>query len=153
MLIRWLFASLHLLGLGVGLGAAWARARALRGPLDGAGLGRVFYADNWWGVSAVLLIGTGLVRLFGGLEKGMDFYLHNHIFWGKMALLLAVLLLELWPMVTLVRWRIQARRGEMPDTGLAGRFASISYLQAVLLLLMVLAAAAMARGIGTVPPG
>jgi putative membrane protein len=147
MLIRWLFAALHLLGLGVGLGAVWARARALRGPLDHAGLQRVFYADGWWGVAAAIWIGTGLVRVIGGLEKSMDYYLQNHVFWGKMTLLLAILVLEVSPMVTLVRWRVQLRRGETPDTGLAGRFASISYLQAVLVLLMVLAATAMARGI------
>jgi hypothetical protein len=40
----------------------------------------------------------------------------------------------------------------MPDTGLASRFAGISYAQAALLLGMVLAATAMARGIGVVPP-
>jgi putative membrane protein len=148
MLIRWLFAALHLLGLGVGLGAVWARARALRGPLDPAGLRRVFYADNWWGVAAAIWIGTGLVRVIGGLEKGMDYYFQNHVFWGKMTLLLAILILEVGPMVTLVRWRVLGRRGETPDTRLAGRFASISYLQAALVLLMVLAATAMARGIG-----
>jgi len=148
MLIRWLFAAVHLFGMGVGLGAVWARARAFRGPLDPAGLQRVFYADNWWGVSALILIGTGLVRVIGGLEKGLDYYLRNHVFWGKMTLLLAILVLELSPMVTLIRWRGQVRRGESPDTRLAGRFAGISYAQAVLLLLMVLAATAMARGIG-----
>jgi putative membrane protein len=153
MLIRWLFAALHLLGLGVGLGAVWARARALRGPLDPSGLRRVFYADSWWGVAAALWIGTGLVRVISGLEKGMDYYLQNHVFWGKMALLLAILVLEVAPMVTLIRWRIQLGRGQTPDTRLAGRFASVSYLQAVLIILMVLAATAMARGIGAVPRG
>jgi putative membrane protein len=54
-------------------------------------------------------------------------------------------------MVTLVRWRVQLARGEAPDTSPAGRFASISHLQAALVLLMVLAATAMARGIGVVP--
>jgi putative membrane protein len=152
-LIRWLFAALHLLGLGIGLGAVWARARALRGPLDPAGLRRVFYADGWWGVAAAIWIGTGLVRVIGGLEKSMDYYLQNHLFWGKMTLLLAILVLEVSPMVTLVRWRIQLGRGETPDTRLAGRFASISCLQAVLVLLMVLAATALARGIGMVPRG
>ena len=93
MLLRWLFAALHLLGLGIGLGAVWARARALRGPLDAAGLRRVFYADGWWGVAAAVWIGTGLVRVIGGLEKGMDYYLQNHVFWGKMGLLLAILVL------------------------------------------------------------
>jgi putative membrane protein len=147
MLIRWIFAALHLVGLGVGLGAVWARARALRGPLDPAGLRRVFYADGWWGVAAAIWIGTGLVRVIAGLEKSMEYYLQNHVFWGKMTLLLAILVLEVSPMVTLVRWRVQARRGETPDTKLAGRLASISYLQAVLVLLMVLAATAMARGV------
>ena len=148
MLLRWLFAALHLLGLGIGLGAVWARARALRGPLDPVGLRRVFYADGWWGVAAAIWIGTGLVRVIGGLDKGMDYYLQNHVFWGKMALLFVILALEVWPMVTLVRWRVQLARGETPETGPAGRFASISYLQAALVLLMVLAATAMARGIG-----
>ncbi len=70
MTIRWLLAAIHLLALGLGFGAVWARGRALRGELDPAGLRRAFYADTWWGVAAVLWIGTGLVRAFGGFEKG-----------------------------------------------------------------------------------
>lgn len=151
MLVRWLFAWLHLLGLGIGLGAVWARARALRGPLDQAGLRRVFHADGWWGVAAAIWIGTGLVRVIGGLEKGMDFYLRNHVFWGKMALLLVVLVLEIAPAVTLVRWRVELARGTLPDTSRAERFARVSYAQVVLVLLMVLAASAMARGVGAAP--
>jgi putative membrane protein len=151
--MRWLFAVLHLLGLGIGLGAVWARARALRGPLDVAGLRRVFYADGWWGVAAAIWIGTGLVRVIGGMEKGLDYYLQNHVFWGKMTLLLAVLALEIAPMVALIRWRAQVARGETPDTRLAGRYATISYVEVVLVLLMVLAASAMARGIGAMPNG
>jgi putative membrane protein len=67
---RWRFATVHLLALGIGLGAVWARERALRGPLDAAGLRQAFYADSWWGIAALLWIGTGLVRAFAGLEKG-----------------------------------------------------------------------------------
>jgi len=148
MLIRWLFAAAHLLALGVGLGAVWARRRALKGELDETGLRRVFYADTWWGVAALLWIGTGLVRAFGGLEKGSGYYLHNHVFWAKMALLALILLLEIDPMVTLIRWRIQVGHHERPDTSAAARFARISAVQAALLVLMVLAATAMARGYG-----
>ncbi len=151
MLIRWLFAATHLLGLGMALGSVWARARALRGPLDGAGLQRVLYADSWWGISALVLVGTGLVRVIAGLEKGMGYYLQNHVFWGKMVFLLGIFALEISPMVALLRWRMEVRRGRMPDTSRAGRFARISYTQALLLVLMVLAATAMARGIGVVP--
>jgi putative membrane protein len=148
MLIRWLFAALHLLALGVGLGAVWARGRGLRNELDAAGLRRVFYADSWWGIAALLWIGTGLVRAFGGLEKGSAYYLHNHLFWGKMALLALILLLELGPMIGLIRWRLQLARGEQPDTRSAPAFARISFLQAVLVVLMVLVATGMARGYG-----
>jgi putative membrane protein len=149
MSIRWLFAALHLLGLGLGLGSVWARGRAFRGELDAAGLRRVFYADTWWGVAALVWIGTGLVRAFVGLEKGSAYYLHNHLFWGKMTLLLMILILELGPMVTLIRWRTQVARGELPDTRAAGRFSRISFLQAALVVLMVLAATGMARGYGS----
>jgi putative membrane protein len=146
--VRWLFAWLHLLALGIGLGALWARARALRGPLDSAGLARVFYADSWWGAAGVIWIATGLVRLIAGFEKGTDYYLRNHVFWGKMTFLLVLILLEIGPAVTLVRWRKAVARGALPDTAPAERFVRISYAQVVLVLLMVLAATAMARGIG-----
>jgi hypothetical protein len=48
MMVRWLFAALHLLALGIGLGAVWARGRGLQGELDETGLQRVFYTDTWW---------------------------------------------------------------------------------------------------------
>jgi len=148
MTVRWLLAALHLLALGVGLGAVWARGRALQGELDPAGLRRVFYADTWWGVAALVWIGTGLVRAFGGFEKGSFYYLHNHVFWGKMGLLVAILVLELRPMITLIRWRRLVARGEVPDTRAKRGFARSSFVQAALVVLMVLAATAMARGYG-----
>src|SRR5437867_611587 len=149
MIARWVFASFHLLALGIGLGALWARGRALGGTLDRAGLARAFVADTWWGVAALLWIGTGLVRLFGGLEKGMPYYMQNHLFMTKMAVLGLVLVLEFVPMLTLIRWRIQLARGEEPDTRAAGRLAKISVLQAALVVAMVFAAAGMARGLGS----
>ena len=148
MTIRWLLAAVHLLALGVGLGAVWARGRALQAPLDVPALRRVFYADTWWGIAAVLWIGTGLLRAFGGYEEGAFYYLHNHFFWAKMGLLGAILLLELGPMIALIRWRVAVARGAVPDTRAASRFARISFVQALLVVLMVLAATAMARGYG-----
>lgn len=148
MTIRWLLAAFHLLGLGVGLGAVWARGRAFQAQLDVLGLRRVFYADAWWGIAAIVWIATGLVRAFGGFEKGSFYYLHNHVFWAKMGLLAAILVLEVGPMIALTRWRVAVARGSVPDTRAATRFARISFVQAVLVVLMVLAATAMARGYG-----
>lgn len=148
MLTGYAFATLHLLALAIGFGAVWARGRALSGVVDAAALKRALYADNFWGVAAVLWLATGLPRAFMGLEKGSAYYLHNLAFHGKMGLFLLIFALELWPMVTLIRWRIRLGRGEMPDVTPARAFARISYGQVALLVLMVLAAAAMARGIG-----
>lgn len=148
MTTRWIVAALHLLALGIGLGAVWARGRAFQGLLDTAGLRRTFVADTWWGIAAAIWITTGLARAFGGLEKGAAYYLHNHVFWAKMALLCLILVLEMVPMLTLIRWRLVVARGERPDTAKASRLATISYVETVLVVLMILAATAMARGYG-----
>jgi len=148
-MLRWILAALHLLGLGIGLGAVWARARSITArPLDLPALRRSFAADSWWGVSAILLIGTGLWRLLASTEKPTAYYLSNHVFLTKMALLVGILLLEIWPMITLIRWRVLVAKGSLPDPSPASAIARISYLQALLLVGMVLAATAMARGMG-----
>lgn len=147
-MLRWALAAVHLLGLGVGLGAVWARGRALLAPLDAPGVQRVLYADTWWGIAALLWITTGAVRAFGGFEKGATYYLHNHFFLAKMALLMLILALEIWPMVTFIKWRIRVARGEPIDASASRTFATISVIEAILVVLMVLFAAAMARDYG-----
>jgi putative membrane protein len=141
-------SSLHLLALAIGLPAVFLRGRALKGQLDADGLRRLLAADNAWGVAAVLWIVTGLLRAFGGLEKGTDFYLRSPLFWTKMALFLLILLLEIRPMVTFIRWRIQVGRGLPVDTSVARRLYTLNHIELALLVVMVFVAGMMARGIG-----
>jgi len=148
MTTRWLLAGFHLLALGIGLGAVWARGRALSARLDAERLRAVFLADNFWGGAAGLWLGTGLWRLLAGLEKDTAYYFHNHLFLGKMALFAIILALEIWPMVTLIGWRRQVARGEQPDTSAAPLLGRISFAQAGLVIVMVFLAAGMARGYG-----
>jgi putative membrane protein len=148
MTLRWLLAGLHLVALGLGLGAVWVRGRALSSRLDERGLHSVFRADMWWGIAAFLWIGTGLWRLLGGLEKNTGYYIRNHFFLTKMALLAVILILEVWPMITLMKWRRQVMAGALPDTRVAPALTRISVAQAVLVILMVFLASAMARGYG-----
>lgn len=148
MLTGWLVAALHFVALALGPGAVWVRARALGGPLDEAALRRAFAADSAWGVAGLLWLLTGLARAFGGLEKGTGYYLASGAFRLKLALFVLILLLELWPMVTLIRWRIRRARGQEVDTSRARALAGVSYLQAALVAVIVFAASAMARGLG-----
>jgi putative membrane protein len=148
MTLRWLLASLHLLALGIGLGAIVGRGLALRSRLDRQGLRWVFLADSAWGVAALLWMVTGVWRLLAGLEKTTAYYFTNHAFLTKMALFAIIFGLEVWPMMTLIAWRRRIARGETPDTRAATLLARISFWQAGLVVLMVFLATAMARGYG-----
>jgi putative membrane protein len=153
-MLRLLLATVHLLALGIGLGAVWGRARGLREPIDRASLRRAFAADSWWGLSALLWISTGLWRVLSGTEKPTTYYMHNHVFFAKMGLLVVILLLEIWPMITLIRWRAASGRGSLDPVRLADKarvIRAISYLQAVIIVWMVALAASMARGFGVSP--
>jgi putative membrane protein len=146
MVTQWILAVLHLLALGIGLGAAYARSRALRGTLDDAGFGRVFLADTWWGIAGALWIVTGVMRAFFGFGKGLDFYLGTALFHVKLTLVFAILVLEVLPMVTLIQWRRQRRSGGPVDTSRARALARISHAQAGIVVIIVFLAAAIARG-------
>lgn len=153
MSLRITLAVLHLLGLGIGLGAIHARARHLGAVgVEPRALGRAFVADNWWGLAALLWVGTGLWRAFAGTEKAAAYYWAQPIFWIKMGLLGAILLLELWPMVTLVRWRIARGQGRLPAEEVlarpARRMAVISVIQLVVTVAIMIMATLLARGYG-----
>lgn len=84
MLVRWLLAALHLLAYGFALASILRRTWALRRAAVPAALRSVFRADTRWGLSALVLIVTGLMRVFGTYEKGADYYLHEPLFHVKM---------------------------------------------------------------------
>lgn len=149
MILSWLIASIHLLALPLGVAAVWARGREfskLNGVKGAGTLKPVFTADNFWGLAALLWIATGLLRAFAGFGKGSDYYLHFWVFHVKMGLFLLIFLLEIRPMVTLIQWRLSVRRSQPIDTSSAPTLARISYLQLGLLVPMVFAAVALARG-------
>jgi len=98
-------------------------------------------------MAAILWIATGLLRVFSGLEKGTAYYLNDRVFYVKMGLLAVILLLEIRPMMTLIRWRVGVRRGTVPDLTSAPALARIRQIQAVLVVAMVFAATALARGL------
>jgi putative membrane protein len=141
-------SALHVLAVALGLSSVYLRGHALKRPLDDAGFSRLFAADNLWGIAALLLLATGLLRAFAGFEKGSHFYLSSHLFWIKMALFLGVFLLEIWPMATLIRWRAERRRGRRPDTTQARALYAVTHVELALVVLMVFVASFMARGFG-----
>ncbi len=159
-----LASSIHILGVAVALGGLYMRGvyfRALRdthrladpadsaspGPASKAAFNGISIADSFWGVAAILLIGSWMWRIFGGLEMGLEFYTFNGFFWLKMGLLGGAMVLELWPMVTLVRWRIADARDQAFDPSPLVWFIRINNAQLVVLLGIITAAPAMSRAL------
>jgi putative membrane protein len=139
-------SSLHVLALAIGLPAVFFRGRALKGSLDAAAVSRVLIADNLWGLAALVWIGTGLLRAFGGFEKGTSFYMHSRLFHAKLGLFILVLALEVLPMITFMRWRIARARGEPPDVSTTKTLYTINHIELALVVVIVFVASFMARG-------
>jgi hypothetical protein len=74
-------SSVHLVALALGLSAV-TLADTRSGPLDEAGLRRLFAADTVWGRGG-LWVATSLLRAFGGLGKGTAFHLGSTLFGTK----------------------------------------------------------------------
>ena len=146
-------AALHLIALGLGLGAVIARGTALRESPSNAALRRAFRSDTTWGLAAALWIATGVWRMVAGIEKLPAYYYTNPVFHAKMGLFVLVLVLELWPMITLMRWRRAFSSGESAERlmtrGAGRKIAVISHVEAFVVVAMVFVAVAMARGFGT----
>jgi putative membrane protein len=143
-----LASAIHLGSLAGAVACLFLRLRALEGPFDGPGLKRVFAADNAYGLLAATWIGSGIWRAFGGLEKGTDYYLQNHLFWGKVLLVVATVGLEILPVVTFIGWRVRTGRGEPVDTARVPLLRKIHWAELGAVALVIPLASLMARGVG-----
>jgi putative membrane protein len=143
-------AAVHLLALVFGVAALLLRAKALNAAEDTQGAHRVLSWDNLYGLVALFWIGSGLYRAFGGLEKGTDYYLANHVFWLKLLLVVALFAVELPQMITFIRWRIRLGKKLTLDLTNKAKLIRLHWIEFCLIPLIVVCATFMARGVGSV---
>lgn len=122
----------------------------LRPGLAGPRIGQLARIDAAYGAVAGLVIVVGVLRLFFGAAS-WQYYLANHMFWGKMGAFLILGLLTIPPTLAIRKWA-QASRDTasyaVPESEIAANRRFI-HLQAGVLLLIPIFAAAMARGYGS----
>jgi putative membrane protein len=121
----------------------------LRPGLSGSRIKQLSGLDAAYGVMAGVVIVIGLLRVFfGSIEE--SYYWSNHAFWGKMLAFLAMGLLTIPPTLAIRRW-LKASAGAAdyvpPATEITASRRYI-HLQAGVLVLIPIFAAAMARGYG-----
>jgi putative membrane protein len=92
---------------------------------------------------------VGLARVVY-FEKGAAYYFHNAAFIGKLSLFLAIGLLSIYPTVVFLSWKKSLEESRLPQAPAAQLRAvrRIVHLELAGVVLILLCAALMARGIG-----
>jgi putative membrane protein len=110
---------------------------------------RIQRADLIYGISAGLLLVVGLLRVFF-FEKGPAFYSHNPFFWTKMIAFAIVGLLSIDPTIRYLRWNKILKENRIPEISDQEfkRTRLILSLEVTGLVIILFAAALMARGVG-----
>jgi putative membrane protein len=121
----------------------------LRPGIEGRRLHQLGLVDLAFGTTAAVVLVVGFARVFFG-ENDSGFYLYNPVFWTKIGLFVIVGLLSVAPTLAIFRWRREANTDPAftPPLGSVARIRGYLYIEAVVFLLIPLAAAAMARGYG-----
>jgi putative membrane protein len=122
---------------------------AFRKGLTAAEARRIQRVDLVYGISAGLLIVVGLLRVYF-FEKGPNYYFANHVFWTKMALFVIVGLLSIYPTIRYFKWNpmlAENKAPEIPDKEFKN-IRLLLWIEIVGIVLILLAAPLMARGVG-----
>jgi putative membrane protein len=121
----------------------WLTFRQHLAAREAHGLQRI---DAWYGISSLVLVVIGILRVFYG-GKVYTFYTGNVLFWIKMALILVIALLSIYPTIRYIRWgAISNAEFTVPDAEFQ-RIRLLLRLQLIGLLLVLIVAPAMARGL------
>lgn len=144
-----LFAYLHFLAILLTaslLLSEWLLCNQDLQPPQVRRLGRI---DLFYFGAAMLTLGTGLVRVFI-FGKGYAFYVHNPVFFAKLALFLALGLLSIWPTIKFVRWNKLLRAGatRIAHSREIARTRALIAIELTLLAFIPLCAVLMSRGVG-----
>ena len=116
----------------------------IRLPIDAANARRLALTDAVVGLSAGTLLVAGWLRVFF-FEKGTEYYFHNVAFLAKMGLFVVVALISIYPTLKFLQWR----RGSFDPASVPAVRRAL-HLELVGVVLILLCAAMMARGIGFV---
>jgi len=117
--------------------------------VQAADVRRLSGLDAAYGLTALAIVVIGFGRVFLG-AKGPGFFLHNPVFWAKLACFLAVGLVSAVPTIRFLRWKKQLR-ADPHFAPAAAEVAAVRRWIATELALFVpipLLAAAMVRGYG-----
>jgi len=101
------------------------------------------------GISAGVVLIVGAVRVMY-FEKVADYYLHSAPFIAKLSLFVIIALLSIYPTITFLTWIKPLQAGQIPVLSDVKRrvLRAIIHAELGLVVLLILCATLMARGVG-----
>lgn len=147
MTLEAILAYLHIVAI-LTLVVFLASEAALLRPewFNAAVVERLARVDAIYGMASLLVLATGLVRVFWG-AKGASYYGHNPLFWAKFGLFAVIGLMSIKPTITFIRWRRELRAtGALPGAEAVRAMRKRVMAQAHIVPLIPLAAVFLARG-------
>ncbi|MBB6561232.1 putative membrane protein [Acidovorax soli] len=114
--------------------------------LNAAVVERLARLDAIYAASAMVLVATGLARVFFGV-KGMSWYISQPMFHLKITLVVAIAIVSIFPTIAFRRWLRQLRaNGSLPDAAEVARVRRLVMLQAHVIPVVAVIAVFWARG-------
>jgi putative membrane protein len=106
-------------------------------------------ADAAIGASATVVLVVGFLRVFY-FEKGAAYYFHSLPFIAKLSLFVIIALASIYPTIEFLSWSKALKRGEVPSVSPRKLRAirAIIHGELACIVLLILCAALMAKGIG-----
>jgi putative membrane protein len=149
MVISALFAFLHFVAVFGIFGTVFLEWQTMSRNPSHAEASRMQRCDRWYGISAVVVLIVGFLRVFY-FEKGPAFYMASPFFLAKLALFVLVGLLSIYPTIRFLKWRPQTRQGQAPAISEPEYLRIMLFLRAELVLLLgvALCASLMSRAVG-----
>jgi len=110
---------------------------------------KLLIADAIFGLSASVVLVVGFLRVFY-FEKGASYYFHSAPFLAKVSLFAIVGLISIYPTVEFLSWRKALKQGQVPVVAerKLQTIRSFVHWELVLVVLLILNAALMARAVG-----
>jgi len=144
-----LFAFLHHVSAFTLFAALVVEFVLIRSTLTLESARKIQLADMIFGISAGALLLVGLLRVFH-FEKGATYYFHTWTFIAKLSLFVIVGLISIVPTMEFLRWRPAVKAGQVPTVSAdkMKSIRSIIHYEMVGVVLILLFAALMAKGIG-----
>lgn len=141
-----LLPYLHYIGIMALMGALITEHVMLKPGISRQQIKSLAMVDLIYGISAAIVLTTGLLRWFVFDVKGVEFFTKNPIFHIKLTLFVIILIISIFPTMKFLKWRRQADEIQPSDKELKKQLMFVR-IELLLLAIIPLLAVMVANGV------